>query len=307
MSKKDYRVRNRKDYNKSLISRGRITFWVDQKSIENWYENKTSTRGRPKKYSDTAIITILILKQIYRLTLRSSKGFAESIFKLMNLNLEIPCYTRICRRQSNVELPVFPQQSASIHLVVDSTGLKIFGEGEWKVRQHGWTKHRMWRKLHIGVDEKSQLIVSALLTENNCGDGKKLPELLDGYKGKINRVSADGAYDSHDCFEDIAKRGAAATIPPQPNPQHKPKTEEQIIHVRDKVVWEIQQKGIEQWKRENNYHRRSLVETAFYRYKKMLGGKLFAYKLENQQTEALLRCHILNKITLAGMPISMPL
>ena len=159
----------------------------------------------------------------------------------MNVCLDTPCYTRICRRQSTVEMPPLPTKLESIHIVVDSSGLKIFGEGEWKARQHGWTKHRMWRKLHIGVDEKSQLIVSALLTENNCGDGKKLPELLDGYRGKIKQVSADGAYDSHECFEDIAKRGAIATIPPQPNPRHRPK-KKRIKYVRDEVVLEIQQK-----------------------------------------------------------------
>lgn len=300
MAKIADRVRNWKDYNKNLVNRGRVTFWIDKKTTVNWYEKKASARGRPKKYSDTAIITILILKQVYRLTLRTSKGFAESIFNLMKLDLEIPCYTRICRRQSTVELPPLPSLSESIHIVVDSSGLKIFGEGEWKVRQHGWTKHRMWRKLHIGVDEASQLIVSALLTENNCGDGKKLPELLDCYKGKIRQVSADGAYDSHDCFEDIAKRGAIATIPPQPNPQHKPKTEKQIVHARDKVVWEIQQKGRKEWKQESHYHRRSLVETAFFRYKQILGGKLSAHKLKHQQTEAILGCYILNKLMLAG-------
>jgi len=305
MAKTAYRVRNWKDYNRSLVNRGRVTFWIDEKSIKNWYANKTSTRGRPKKYSDIAVMTVLIIKQVYRLTLRSSKGFTESLFNLMNVSLETPCYTRICRRQSTVELPPLPIKPESIHIVVDSSGLKIFGEGEWKVRQHGWTKHRMWRKLHIGVDEKSQLIVSALLTENNCGDGKKLPELLDGYRGKIKQVSADGAYDSHECFEDIAKRGAIVTIPPQPNPRHRTKKGSNCV--RDEVVLEIQQEGRKKWKQQSSYHRRSLVETAFYRYKQMLGGKLFAHKLENQRTEALLRCHILNKITLAGMPISVPL
>jgi hypothetical protein len=308
MPKKNYRVHNWNNYNKSLINRGRITLWVDEKSIQGWYEDKkTSTRGRPNKYSDTAIMMMLMLKQVFRLTLRSCKGFVESLFELMKLEMEIPCYTRICRRQGKISLPKLPVRSESIHMVVDSSGLKIYGEGEWKVRQHGWTKHRMWRKLHIGVDEKSQLIVCGLLTGNDCGDDKKLPELLDQYDGKVHQVSADGAYDSHDCFDDITGRGAVATIPPQPNPKHKPKTQEQIRRARDKVVWEIQQQGRKEWKEQSGYHRRSLVETAFYRYKQILGGKLSSLKLENQQTEALIRCHALNKMTLMGMPISVPI
>lgn len=306
MSKKDYRVRNWKNYNKSLVNRGRITFWIDEKSIQDWYEDKTriKSRGRPNKYSSIAIITVLTLKQIYHLTLRASQGFTDSLFKLMKLNIEVPCYTRVCRRQKTLQLPKLPTLSESIHIVVDSSGLKIFGEGEWKVRQHGYDKRRTWRKLHIGIDEKSKLIVTALLTENNCGDDKKLPELLNQYEGELSQVSADGAYDSHDCFDDIVRRGAVATIPPQPNPKHKPKTEKQIKRARDKVVWEIQQKGRKAWKEQSGYHRRSLVENGFYRYKQILGDNLKSRKLENQQIEALIRCHVLNKMTLMGMPIS---
>ncbi|OGT38482.1 MAG: hypothetical protein A3F12_04040 [Gammaproteobacteria bacterium RIFCSPHIGHO2_12_FULL_38_14] len=306
MSKKDYRVRNWKDYNKSLINRGSITFWIDEKSIAEWYEKNTFTkaRGRPKKYSDVAIITILLLKQVYRLTLRASQGFTQSLFKLIQVDLDVPSYTQICRRQETVILPKLPRPSGSIHIIIDSSGLKIFGEGEWKVRQHGWSKHRMWRKLHIGADEKSKLIVTALMTENNCGDDKKLPELLDQYEGTFHQVSADGAYDSHNCFDYITRRGAIATIPPQPNPKHKPKTEDQIKRARDKVVWEIQQKGRKEWKQQSGYHRRSLVENSFYRYKQILGDKLVSRKLANQQIEALLRCHALNRITLGGLPIS---
>jgi IS5 family transposase len=306
MSKKDYRVHNWKDYNKSLINRVSITFWIDEKNLQSWYENKDGkkSRGRPKKYNDIAIITILLLKQVYRLTLRASQGFTKSLFKLMQFDLDVPSYTRICRRQESVVLPKLPKLAGSIHMVIDSSGLKIFGEGEWKVRQHGWSKHRMWRKLHIGVDENSKLIVTAIMTENNCGDDKKLSELLNQYEGEFHQVSADGAYDSHDCFNDITGRGAIATIPPQPNPKHKAKTEDQIKRARDKVVWEIQQKGRKEWKQQSGYHRRSLAENSFYRYKKILGDKLASRKFANQQIEALLRCHALNRITLNGMPIS---
>jgi IS5 family transposase len=306
MSKKDYRVCNWAHYNKSLINRGSITFWVDEKSLNEWYEAPASSkkRGRPRKYSNIAILTILILKQVYSRTLRASQGLTQSLFKLMQLNLDVPCYTRLSCRQSSVTLPKLPKLNESIHLVVDSSGLKIYGEGEWKVRQHGYDKRRTWRKIHLGMDEKSKLIVTTLVTENNCSDDKKLPELLDGYDGNVHQVSADGAYDSHDCFNDITRRGARAVIPPQPNPQHKPKTSKQIKQPRDKVVWEIQEKGRKEWKQESGYHRRSLVENAFYRYKQIFGGKLSSRKLVNQQVEAILRCHALNHMTLNGMPIS---
>jgi hypothetical protein len=306
MAKKAYRVRNWKEYNKALIQRGSITLWIDEKSIQEWYadKNKVAQRGRPTKYSDTAILTLLILKQVYRLTLRSCQGFASSLLVLMNLPLEVPNYSRICRRQKTVELPKLPKLSETIHLVVDSSGLKVFGEGEWKVRQHGYTKRRTWRKLHLGVDEKSQLVVCAQLTKNNCGDDKLLPELLEDYQGNIHQVSADGAYDSHESYNLINARGATATIPTQPNPKHKPKTEKDIKRPRDQVVWNIQQLGRAEWKIQSGYHRRSLSETAFFRYKTIFGDKLMTRELDNQRTEALVRCHALNKMTMLGMPIS---
>lgn len=305
MSKKDYRVRNWSQYNKSLINRGSITFWIDEKSLQNWYENdRTSQRGRPKTYSNVAIKTMLALKQIYRLTLRMSMGFTQSLFHLMKINLPVPSYSQLSRRQSEIDLPDLPTLSGSIHIVIDSSGLKILGEGEWMVRQHGTTRRRLWKKLHIGVDEKSQLIVGAILTVKSDSDDKILKPLLDQYKGEIHQVSGDGAYDSHQCINDITRRGAKATVSLQSHPRHKWKQKENLKNARDEMAWQIQQHGKKEWKQANGYHRRSLAETAFYRYKQLLGNKLASRRFENQQVEALLRCHMLNQITLSGMPLS---
>ena len=306
MAKKAYRVRNWREYNKALVNRGRISFWIDEKAIKEWYlpSSNNGHRGRPKKYSNTAVLTILVLKQAYRLTLRNTQGFMESLFQLLGINLEIPSYTQICRRQGEIQLPKFPMMTSPIHLVVDSTGLKIYGEGEWKVRQHGWSKHRTWRKLHIGIDEKSNLIVCADLTENSCGDDKMLPKLLEQYPGSLSQVSADGAYDSHANFDLITSQGAIPTIPTQPHPKHKSKKKSDVKRARDEVVWQIQKLGRDKWKQESGYHRRSLAENAIYRYKSILGERLLSRKLENQRSESLVRCHMLNQITMKGMPIS---
>lgn len=306
MAKKHYRVRHWKNYNRALIKRGCITVWIDQESINQWYQDKNSIkqRGRPQIYSNGAIITVLLLKQVYRLSLRSCQGFVESVIALLKLDLDVPSYTQVCRRQESVVLPKLPTFREPIHLVVDSTGLKVFGEGEWKVRQHGWSKRRTWRKLHIGIDENKKFIVTADLTQNNFADDKKLPDLVNQYKGSIRQVSADGAYDSHECFEFITAQGALATIPPQPNPKHKRKTRKDIRRSRDKIVWDIQKHGRERWKEKSGYHRRSLVENAFYRYKQILGEKLMSRKLDKQKKEALIKCHALNRMTLLGMPMS---
>ena len=295
MSKKDNSVRNWREYNRSLIKRGDITCWID---VNSWYnrDKKLHRRGRPHSYDNTAIVTLLVIKAVYHLTLRSCQGFAVSLFKLLNIDAKVPDYSTICRRQKMVALPKFPCKKEPIHLVIDSSGLKIFGEGEWKVRRYGQSKRRMWAKLHLGIDEKDQIIVSPLFTGNNSGDDKKLPDILQQYKGPIRQVSLDGAYDSHECYDIIGKREAKAVIPPQPNPKHKPKTMDKLQQPRDFTVYKVQQLGLKQWKMDSGYHRRSLAETGFYRYKKLISDKLSARTFENQRTEALIGCHILNRM-----------
>lgn len=298
-----YRVTNWKQYNQALVNRGNLTFWFEQ---DCWRKPKKTAgkMGRPFEFSDEAIVAMLILKQVFSLTLRTCEGFTKSLFELANLNAKVPSYTQLCRRQATVILPKLPVMKEPIHMVIDSSGLKIFGEGEWRVRQHGWSKRRTWRKLHIAMDEKSQLIVSSELTKATVSDDKKLEGLLEHYSGEISQVSADGAYDSHRCYKQISKHGAKVTIPPQLHPRHKPKVESKLKNTRDQTVWEIQNLGCSEWKSESGYHRRSLVENAFYRYKTLLGDRLCSRTLKHQTVEAKVRCLALNKITSLGMPKS---
>lgn len=304
-----YRIRNWPDYNRSLIARGDISLWLNGPAIKEWYEkDRTLEQGRPRKYSDHAIISFLIIKSIFKLDLRRTQGLLQSIFKLIGWKVAIPSYTQVCRRQKSIKLPKLSTLQKEIHLVVDSSGLKVFGEGEWKVRQHGYDSRRTWRKIHLGIDEKSQLIVSAELTKNSCGDDKVLPNLLSSYQGKITQVSADGAYDSHACFDAINEIGAIPTIPTQPNPMHKPKIKSKLRNkARDHVAWKIQEMGRRTWKICSSYHRRSLVETCFSRFKGILGGQLKARIFDNQEKEALIKCHILNRLTSLGLPKSIAL
>ncbi|MEM1244077.1 MAG: IS5 family transposase [Pseudomonadota bacterium] len=151
MVKKTYRVRNWHYYNKALVKRGSVTLWLEQASLAQWYEfTPTGERGRPKKYSDKAVELLLTLRQVFHLPLRQCQGFVKSLFELMKVRLDVMDYSRLSRRQSGVKLPSLPVKSLPIHLVIDASGLKVYGEGEWKVRRHGYSKHRTWRKLHIG-------------------------------------------------------------------------------------------------------------------------------------------------------------
>jgi hypothetical protein len=307
MAKKAYRVRNWNKYNKALVARGSITFWINEKVAKEWYspEKKHVERGRPKVYSDVAIETCLVLRVLYKFPLRAVQGLIESLFQLIGIKITVPSYTQLCRRQKELNLKIQHTVKGKIHVVVDGTGLKIFGEGEWKVRQHGYSKHRMWRKLHIGIDVKTQQIVMMELTDNKVGENKKLKGLLEQYKDGYEKIGGDKGYDSYDCHEQVGEYGAVSAINIQEDAKERRKrNKNEKPLVRDEITRRIAKVGKEQWKKEVSYHSRSLVETAMFRYKTILGNKMHARNFENQKVEALIGCNILNKFSRLGMPES---
>lgn len=305
MDKKSYRVRNWAQYNKALKQRGSITFWINEETAKQWRAKNSKQRGRPRIYSDMAIEACVIMRVLFRLPYRQCQGFVADLFAMMKLDIKVPSYTQICRRQKTLELKLKHNVSGSIHVAVDATGLKIFGEGEWKVRQHGYTKHRMWRKLHVGIDVNSRQIVMMELSDNHVGENKKLQGLLDQYANNINKVSADKGYDSHECHENVGKRGAKSAILVQRKAKERRRLKDgETPLVRDNIVRRMSEIGRDAWKEEVQYHQRSLVENTFFRFKTIFGAKLKSILMENQKTEALIGCNLLNKFTQLGMPIA---
>lgn len=221
----------------------------------------------------------------------------------------IPSYSQICRRQPGIEIDLSstPKHTA-IHVVADSTGLKVFGEGEWKVRQHGYSKRGTWRKLHLAMDESSGEIVASGLSTNDVTDGEMLPDLLDDSKLQIDCVGADGAYDSEACYQAIDECQAKANIPPRKdavlkqhgNCKDPPLTSDQNIRA-------IKKMGRSAWKKSVGYHRRSLAENAMFRFKTLFGNALSNRLFEHQATEAFIKCQAMNKMTQLGMPDSVPI
>ncbi|VDL23580.1 Putative transposase (identified by ISEscan HMM) [Escherichia coli] len=194
MAKQKFRITNWSTYNKALINRGSLTFWLDDEAIQAWYESATpSSRGRPQRYSDLAITTVLVIKRVFRLTLRAAQGFIDSIFALMNVPLRCPDYTSVSKRAKSVNVSFKTSTRGEIaHLVIDSTGLKVFGEGEWKVRKHGKERRRIWRKLHLAVDSNTHEVVCADLSLNNVTDSEAFPGLIRQTHRKIRAAAADG-------------------------------------------------------------------------------------------------------------------
>jgi IS5 family transposase len=301
-SKSKYKISNWAEYNKGLKSRGNITVWLSEEAIKAWEFTGKRERGGKIDYSDLAIETCLTIKQVMRLKLRQTEGFVESLFVILKVLKSVPDYSTLCRRAGklNIDLKVVKQES-NIAIIVDSTGLKVYGEGEWKVRKFGWCKHRTWRKLHIGINGETQEIVAEELTENNIADADEIENLLDSVDQEIDTLIGDGGYDKKNVRKELIKRDIKGVIPPQKNAV---KSKDPILKERNKDVQTIRRIGRKRWKEKVKYHKRSLVEVAMFRYKTIIGDKINARKLENEKIEVRINCSILNVMTRLGMPVS---
>ena len=304
---RQYRIRNWHDYNKALVRRGSLTLWVTDDILAQWQNpQRTGRRGVPRTYSDTAILCMATLAEVYGLPLRATEGLLSSVVSLLGLSLSVPCYTTLCRRRRllEVSLPRL-RRDEPLHLVVDSTGVKIHGEGEWKVRRYGWSKRRMWRKLHLGVDEHTGEVAAAVVTTNDYGDGQVLADLLAQVGDELRQVTGDGGYDDRQCYGTIRERKARAVIPPQQGARiwrHGNRGGEP--HARDENLRYLRAHGRAKWKRDYEYHRRSLAEVAVFRLKMVFGASASARSFEGQASQLLVRCAALNRMTHEGMPDS---
>jgi hypothetical protein len=303
--KSSYKITNWREYNESLVNRGDITFWFCEDVIENWqHENDRPKVGRPYIYSDTAIECMLMLRELFRLPYRQTEGLGRALIRLMRLDLAIPDFTSLAKRAAkmNVSLSVKNRQGP-IDVVVDSTGLKVFGEGEWKMRTHGKSKRRTWRKLHLAINPETHEIEAQVLTENSGHDADQVNDLIDQVEKPIGKFYGDGSYDQWKVYDRLQKENMQAIIPPRKDAkikQHGNCNAEPLD--RDEAIRTIHKKGRKEWKKEIGYHQRSLAETAMFRMKSCFGNKLKNRKFENQKTEVSLRCKILNLFTSLGMP-----
>lgn len=303
-----HRIRNWHEYNESLVKRGSITLWISQEDIGSWKPDNAPKRGGQRQYSDGAIQCMLMVRSYFHLTLRATEGFVRSAFELMGLEFGVPDYTTICRRSNCLEVSLPKKAKGPLHAVLDSTGLKVFGEGEWKVRMHGYSKRRTWRKLHLSVDAGSHEIQAMVLSEPSLDDAGAVPELLEQMSEVevIEQLSADGAYDKRKVYEACAQRAISRlAIPPRRDAriwQHGNSLAPLLV--RDENLRRIRKVGRKRWTQESSYHRRSLAETAMYRFKVIFGSHLKSRRMAQQVTEAKVKCAALNRMTHLGMPDS---
>jgi len=301
--KTKYRVSNWSKYDRALVERGDITLWISEDAIASWKPAPTGRRGAQRKFSDHAIETALTLRLVFNLPLRQAEGFLRSVLSLMSVELEAPDHTTLSRRSQDLHVDLHRVAVGKpIHLMVDSTGLSIVGEGEWAAAKHGRRGRRAWKKLHIGVD-RSGLIVAEALTHGSADDAKTALDLIDEIEGDIMSITADAAYDTIAIYDAAAARGARVVVPPIKTATRS-RRRSRLPCARDRTIMRVKEIGRRRWKKESGYHQQARVENTFFRYKTIIGHKLRARHLKSQEAEALIACNILNLMTEIGRPES---
>ena len=300
-----YKTKNWSSYNDSLKQRGSLSIWFDPEMV--WTPPPSGKRGRQQQFSDAATQTCLTLKVLFGMPLHQTTGFVQSLLRLVGLDWATPDFSTLCRRQQtlNVSLP-YRGSTGPLNLLIDSTGIKAEGEGEWNARKHAGSKRRVWRKIHIGIDEETLEVRAVEVTGSNIGDAPMLPELLNQIPSDqdIGSVTADGAYDTRKCHEAIAARDVHAVVPPRKNAKPwKPTSTGEIA--RNDAVNAQRYLGRTRWRRWSGSHRRSRVETKMHCIK-LLGQSLMARDFERLVAEIQIRIAVLNRYTALGIPVTEP-
>jgi len=308
MTKKVYRVRNWSKYNKGLVSRGSLNVWFNKnhiKSAEGSHGNES--------YSDALILCALTIRQLFDLPYRATEGFLRSLIELHCLGIPTPDYSTLCRRAKAIKVNLGVQSSHQPrHILIDSTGVQVLGEGEWKRLKHGESRCQVWKKLHIALDADSLDIVAMDVTDSVRLDGNYLPGLIEQIDAPIEQITGDGAYDKQNCYEAAYHCGAKPVFPPQHNAavQRNKIKKNAALTPRDELIIRLnsapdKEEELRLWKQENNYHRRSLVETNMSRMNFIFSDQMSARTPENQFTDLAIRCRIINKMNKLGLPESM--
>jgi Transposase DDE domain len=305
-----YKVTNWPEYDGALQRRGSLTVWVTPEALAAWHPPGTGRRGRSHTYSDLAIETGHLPRLAFGRPWRQTEGLLRSLATLLGLDIGIPDHTTFSRRSPGLTLArslAEARRSGPVHVVIDATGLKVHGAGEWLAEAHGGRGRRSWRRLHLAVDPGTGEILASELTTSDEGDASQVGPLLEQITGPIASVTADGAYDGEPVYRAVAERQpdppVAVVIPPRTTAVPSP-TAATAPSQRDRHLRMIEDRGRMGWQKAVGYGRRSLAETAMFRYKAIIGRSLRARTLPAQKTEARAACAVLNRMTRLGMPVS---
>ena len=305
--KQKRKIINWGEYDASLRQRGSLTVWFTDEAIAAWQAEPRTTPGGQSWYSPLAILTALTLRAVFRLALRQTEGLIGSVVGLLGLDLAVPDHSTLCRRAETLEAPCpRPRRDGEpLHLLVDSTGLKLCGAGEWLTEKHGTKTRRSWRKLHIGLDAGTGQIVAAALTTKEIDDGAEVGALLDQVPGPVASFTADGAYDQEGVSAAVAERypEAAIIVPPRSTAVSSETAATEPTQ-RDRHLQSIAEYGRAAWQKASGYTKRARVEAAISRFKRVIGDGLRSRTDGRRATEVGVAVHALNRMVELGRPIS---
>lgn len=302
IDKPRYKVTNWPAYNNALRNRGDFTVYFTEEAIAEWHPPKTGSRGTPQKYSALAIETSLMIRQVFRLPLRQTQGFMNSLITALDIDITIPDFSSLSKRSVALPRHKLTQELAQGSIViVDSTGLKVYGKDELHQEKHDVAARRTWRKLHLAVDENHQIIACELTTPET-GDPSAVPDLLDQIDTPFDTFIADGAYDGDPVCKAVLslQPDAQVIVPPHKTAVCSPAGDSQ----RDNHIQVIDQYGRIAWQKKTGYGLRNYAELAMQRYKRIFGNTMKARQLPQQKAEAWASAVALNRMTGLGMPVS---
>lgn len=306
-----FRVKTWREYDSGLRQRGSITFWISDTAIAGWLAPRRTTPGGQSVYSDMAIETSLMCGIVFHQPLRQTEGLMSSLFDLMGIDLPVPDHTTLSRRCTSLSLSkaLVRRKTATsdvgIHVLVDSTGLKVYGAGQWLEDKHGRKSPREWRKLHLAVDADTGEIIAEILSDQNSSDISQLADLLGQIDQPIASFTADGAYDSDETYRSLRQHSPGISVIVPPRARQLPTEFYGPPDQRDWHSQTIAEHGRMKWQVMTNYGRRSNVETTMGRYKSINGNSLRSRKFANQQIEIKLGCRILNRMLASARPDSL--
>ena len=304
IAKPRYRVTNWPDYDAALRQRGSLTVWFTEEAIAAWRAEPRTTPGGQPHYSALAITTALTMRAVFRLALRQTEGLIGSVIALLGLDLSVPDYSTLSRRSKTLRIPPLNRcGTGPLHLLVDSTGLKLGGAGEWLAEKHGTSRRRSWRKLYIGIDAESGEIVAVKLSKKEVDDSALAGVLLDQITGPITSFIADGAYDQDRVYEGVAEHAPNATVIVPPRSTAVPSASVETAPTqRDQHIQEIAKHGRMAWQKSRGYNLRAKVEASIGRYKRVIGDALRSRTDETEATEVAIAAAALNRMLEFGRP-----
>src|SRR3954452_2291418 len=301
--KQRHRVTNWATYDASLRARGSLTVWFTAEAIEAWKAKPRAGRGGQPRYSSLAIATALTLRAVFRLGLRQTEGLIGSVLQLLGLDLPVPDHSTLSRRAETLGVPRPKAGSTPVHLLVERTGLRLCGPGEWLTGKHGTTRRGCWRVLHLATDADTGRIVASVLTDKDADDGSQVGPLLDHVDGPVASFTGDGAYDRDDVYAEVAARhpAAAVVVPPRANAVPS-EAAETAPTPRDRHLRCIAGCGRMGWQRTSGYNWRALVKCDISRWKRVVGDGLRCQTDGRQASEVAIAADVLNRMLELGRP-----